>query len=140
VLRRIRTAPLQENAVAAAELARRLAADKKFRRQLLRTASHAASAKRRIRGRDGRLTLVRQVATDRRLQGDLVRLVVALRAAGKQVEMKRHHRLRNTLLVVGAGAATAVILPSSRQWLRHQSEDLRIPQETEPQTEAQQAA
>lgn len=141
MLRRIRTTPVGETAVAAAELARQLTADKTFRGQLLVAASNAASARRRIRRRHGRLGVLRQLATDRRLHADIVQLMVGLHAAGKQVEKKRHHRLRNTLLVVvGAGAATVVTLPSSRQWLRHQTEEPRGPEEAERQTAAQQAA
>jgi hypothetical protein len=140
VFRTSRTMAVQENAAAAAELARQLAADKRFRKQLLRASGHAASAHRRIRSRLGLLAAVRQMAMDQQLRVELGELMAELQAAWKQAERKRHHRLRNSLLaVVGAGAATVVTVPSSRHWLRDRTGELRGLQETQEQAEAQPA-
>ena len=81
------------------------------------------------------------MAIDQQLRTELGQLMAELQAAWKQAEKKRHHRLRNSLLVVaGAGAATVVTVPRSRHWLRHQTEELGGPQETQQQTEGQKAA
>jgi hypothetical protein len=139
VFRTSKTTAIQENAAAAAELARQLAADKKFRKQLLRASGHAASANRRIRSRLGLLAAFRQITTDQQLRAEFEQLMAELKAAWKQAERKRHHRLRNSLLVVaGAGAATVVTASRSRHRLR-KTEELRDLQ-TQEQTEAQQAA
>jgi hypothetical protein len=140
VFRTSKTTAIQENAAAAAELARQLAADKRFRKQLLRASRHAASANRRIRSRLGLVAAFRQIAMDRQLRADLVQLMAELQAAWKQAGKKRHHRLRNSLLVAaGAGAAAVIAGPGSRDWLRHQTEEIGGPQESQEQTKAQQA-
>jgi hypothetical protein len=140
VFRTSKTTAVRENAAAVAELARQLAADKKFRKQLLRASGHAASANRRIRSRLGLLAAFRQIAVDQQLRMEVGQLIAELQAAWERAEKKRRHRLRKSLLVaVGAGAA-AVTLPSSRHWLRHQTEELRDLQETQQQTEGQHAA
>jgi hypothetical protein len=132
---------MKENAAAAAELAGQLAADKKFRKQLLRATGHAAKANRRIRGRSGVLAAFQQVAMDRKLRTEIGQLVVELQAAWKQAEKKRRHRLRNSLLAAAAaGAATVVTAPSSRHWLRRQTGELRGLQENQQPTTAQEAA
>jgi hypothetical protein len=135
-----KTTAVKEHAAAAADLARQLAADEKFRKQLLRASGHAARANRRIRSRLGLLAAFRQIVMDRQLRTELGQLTEELQAAWKQAEKRRNHRLRNSLLVVaGAGAATLVTLPGSRHWLRNRSERLRA-QETQETTEAKQAA
>jgi hypothetical protein len=140
VLGRRRTAAVKENAAAAADLARQLAADKKFRKQLVRASGHAARANRRIRSRFGLLAAFRQVAMDRQLRTELAQLVEELQAIWKRAEKKGSHRVRNFLLVVGgAGAATAVALPRVRRWLGSRTERRRGP-EAQETIEAQQAA
>jgi uncharacterized membrane protein len=108
-----------ENAAAARELAAELAADKKFRMQLLRAADHGARANRRARRhRGGVVGTATRFATDRQLRADASRMTSDLRSAWTRVEKKRSHRVRNTiLLLAGAAGAVAVVVPQSRAWL-----------------------
>lgn len=138
MFRTSKTTALQENATAAAELARQLAADKRFRKQVLRASRHAASANGRIRSR-GLLAALRQIAVDHQLRTEVGLLLAELQAAWRQAEKKRHHRLRNFLLLA-VGAATVVTVRSSRAWRHHHTEEFRGPQETQQQTEARQTA
>jgi hypothetical protein len=123
----------------AANLARQLAADQKFRKQLHQASDHAARASQRMRSHFGLLAPFREMVADQQLRTELEQLTEELQAAWKRAEKKRHHRLRNSLLLVAsAGAATVVILPRSRQWLRHQTEELRGTPENEHETPPQQ--
>ena len=139
MFRTSKTTALQENATAAAELARQLAADKRFRKQVLRASRHAASANEQIRSRRGLLAALRQIAVDHQLRTEVGLLLAEVQAAWRQAEKKRHHRLRNFLLLA-VGAATVVTVRSSRAWRHHHTEEFRGPQETQQQTEARQTA
>jgi hypothetical protein len=110
---------LKENAVAASQLAAQLAADKKFRRQLLRAADDGMRAKRHVRRhRLGLIAATTRFATDRQLRADASRITRDLRGAWTRVEKKRSHGLRNTiLLLVGAAGVVAVVVPQSRGWI-----------------------
>jgi hypothetical protein len=126
VLRRSKTTVVKKNAAAAAALAAQLAADKKFRKQLLRAAGHAATAQRRARRGFGLLAPLRRLAADQQLRSDLRQMVQELDAAWARVEKKRSHRLRNSLLAAaGASATAAAALPQSRQALRDRVDKLR---------------
>jgi uncharacterized membrane protein len=116
---RNRRAEAKEKAAAAAELAAQLAADRKFRRQLLSAIRHGASAKRRAARHQGVTAAAMRLASDEQLRTELRRMISDLQAAGARLERKRRHRLRNSLLVTaGAGAAAAAVAwPTSRRWL-----------------------
>jgi uncharacterized membrane protein len=110
---------LKENAAAARDLAAQLAADKKFRMQLLRAADHSVRAKRHARRhRLGLVAAATRFATDRQLRADASRITRDLRGAWTRVEKKRSHRLRNSILLLGSAAGVAaVVVPRSRGWI-----------------------
>jgi uncharacterized membrane protein len=116
---RNRGAAAKEKTAAAAELAAQLAADRKFRKQLLSAIGHGASAKRRAARQQGITAAAMRLASDEQLRTELRRMIGDLQAARARLERKRHHRLRNSLLVTaGAGAAAAAVAwPTSRRWL-----------------------
>jgi uncharacterized membrane protein len=120
MFRRTRTEAAKENAAAAAELAAQLAADRKFRKQLLAAAGHGVSARRRAGRQLGLTAAAMRLATDEELRGELRRMVGDLQAARARLERKRSHKLRNWLLVLagsGAAAAAAATWPAPRRWM-----------------------
>jgi uncharacterized membrane protein len=115
---RSRTEMLKENASAAADVTVQLAADKKFREQLLSAAGHAVSAQQRARSRLGFVAAANRLAADKRLRAELVQMTRDLRAARAHAAKRRSHRLRNTLLLLAAaGGATVAFVPRTRRWL-----------------------
>jgi uncharacterized membrane protein len=118
MFRRSKTTALKENAVSGTELAVALARDKKFRRELLAAAGHGADARKRVARQIGIVALAGRLAADRELRRQLVELGSNVQNAWTRVEKKRSHRLRNFLIVVGAGgAAAAAAVPQARTWL-----------------------
>jgi uncharacterized membrane protein len=109
---------LKEDAASATELAAALAKDKKFRKQVLSAASHGVIARRRAARQIGFIAAARRLSADDRLRGELQRMRKNLEQAWIRVEKKRSNKLRNTLIVVGAGGVViAVALPPSRRRL-----------------------
>jgi uncharacterized membrane protein len=101
-----------------ADLTAQLVADAKFRKKLLAAAGHGAVAQRRARRRLGLVAVVGSLAADRELRGELVQMWRDLEVAWSRVERKRSHRVRTSLLVVGAaGMAGAALAPQSRRWV-----------------------
>jgi uncharacterized membrane protein len=118
LLRRKKTTEVKDSLVSGAELVAALAADKKFRDQLLAAVSHGERARVRAARRVGRLAAARRLVADDELRRELTEAVASLRRAWLQLQAKRSHRLRNTLLVLGGtGAAAVGVLPQSRRWL-----------------------
>ena len=109
---RNRTATVKEQAAAASELARRLAVDKKLRKQLSGAAKHASRAKQRTVRQFGSLNLLARLAADVELRAEAKQMTADLHAALQRVQAKhnRSHHLRNTLLVAGIGGGVAVAL------------------------------
>jgi uncharacterized membrane protein len=92
--------------VSAAELARSLAQDRKFRKQLLAAISHGTIAKRRASKRIGFIAAVTRLGADQKLKSELRKMTKNLENAWGRVEKKRSHKLRNSFLVVaGVGGA-----------------------------------
>ena len=115
---RSKTAKAKENAAAIADLAAQLATDKKFRKRLLKASAHGVRANRRVRRQLGVISLARRLASDPPLRDELVHMTRDVQAALRQIERKRGHRLRTTLLVLGgAGGAAAAATPQVRRWL-----------------------
>jgi uncharacterized membrane protein len=116
MVRRGRTTGLQERAESARELAVALAQDKRFRKELVSALAHGRIARRRAR----RLALIAAVgrfASDQRLVHEVRRMAENLQRALTRAEQRRSQRLRNSLLVAGAGAVVAAAVPGSRRWL-----------------------
>jgi uncharacterized membrane protein len=105
VLRSTKTQAVKDSAVSAAELARSLAKDKKFRKQLLSAISHGTIAKRRASKRIGFVAAVTRLGADEKLKTELHKMTKNLENAWGRVEKKRSHKLRNSLLVGAAVAA-----------------------------------
>jgi hypothetical protein len=108
---------LKESSTSAAEFARELVRDKKFRKQLIAAVSHGKAAKRRARPRPGAVAVAARLASDQDLQRQLRAMRSNVQGAWKRVEKKRSHKLRNLLVAaVGAGAAAGA-LPQARKWI-----------------------
>jgi uncharacterized membrane protein len=128
---RSRTAAAKENAAAVADLAAQLATDKKFRKRLLKASAHGVRAKRRVVRQIGVISLTRRLARDMRLRGELVHMTRDLQAAWRQVERKRRHRVRTTLLVLGgAGGAAAAATRLTRPRTIQDSIEVAVPAAT----------
>jgi uncharacterized membrane protein len=109
---------VKEHALDAAGLAAQLAADRKFRRQLLAAIGHGFAAQQRARSRLGLVAAARGLAGDEQLRDQLRQMSSELQAARARVERKRSHRLRNSLLILaGAGGAAAAVMPQTRRWI-----------------------
>jgi uncharacterized membrane protein len=109
---------VKETAERGQTLALELAHDRKFRKQLLRAIGHSAAAKERARRRIGLTATAKRLAADEQLRDDVRAAALALQKAWSRVERKRSHKLRNTLIVVGAGGATAAAaVPQARHWV-----------------------
>jgi uncharacterized membrane protein len=115
-----RSGGVKERAESGRALALELARDRKFRRQLLAAVRHSAAARQRARRRFGVLGTARTLAGDRKLRNELRAAATNMQRAWKRGEKKRSHKLRNTIIVVGAGGATAVAaVPQARRWVTH---------------------
>jgi uncharacterized membrane protein len=84
-----------------------LSRDKKFRKQLLSAIGHGAKAKRRASKRIGFMATLTRLTSDKQLRRELQTMTKDLKRAWGRVEKKRSHKLRNTMLVLGGGAAAA---------------------------------
>jgi uncharacterized membrane protein len=115
-----RNGGVKERAASGQTLAVRLAQDRKFRKQLLSAIGHTAAARERARKRVGVVATARRLAADEQLRDELREAATNLQKAWTRVEKKRSHKLRNTLIVVGAGGATAAAaVPQARRWVTH---------------------
>jgi uncharacterized membrane protein len=109
VFKRTKTDVLKENAAGATDFATALAKDKKFRRELLSAVRHGTMAKRRASRRIGFIATAGRLAHDPRLKQELRKMSKSLDKAWSRIERKRSHKLRNTLIVIGAGGAVAAV-------------------------------
>jgi uncharacterized membrane protein len=113
-----KTETLKDNAASARDLAAALAKDEKFRKQLLSGIRHGEIARRRAKRRIGFFAATQRLSADPRLRRELRKMAKSFDKAWSRVEKKRSHRLRNVLLVVGAGgAAVAAAIAQSRRGL-----------------------
>jgi uncharacterized membrane protein len=103
---------VREQAATVSELATLLARDKRFRRQLLGAAKHGSRARRRALRQIGVISVAGRLAADAELRDEVQKMTNDLQAAWNTLQRRRnkHHALRNTLLLVGAGGAVAVAL------------------------------
>ena len=114
MLRSTKTQAVKDSAVSAAELARSLAKDKKFRKQLLSAISHGTIAKRRASKRIGFVAAATRLGADEKLKNELRKMTKSLENAWGRVEKKRSHKLRNSLLIVGGVGGAAVAAMKAR--------------------------
>ena len=106
---RTKTQAVKEHAASSKDFALALSRDRKFRKQLLEAIGHGAKAKRRAAKRVGFLAAATRLANDKQLRRELETMNKNLQQAWSRVErkQKRSHKLRNTMLVLGGGAAAA---------------------------------
>ena len=116
MFRRSKTTVLKEKATSGKDLAVALGQDKKFRKQLLSAIGHGAVARRRAASRIGFVAAVSRLSADQKLRRELQQMMENLRRAVTRAEKKRSNRLRNSVIIVGAGGAVAAI-PKWRRWL-----------------------
>ena len=107
MFRRTKTEVVKDNAASGRDLALALSRDKKFRKQLLSAIGHGAAAKRKAAKRVGMTATAARLAADKDLQRELKTMRKNLQQAWTRVEKKRSHKLRNTMLLLGGGAAVA---------------------------------
>jgi uncharacterized membrane protein len=116
MFRKTRTERLKDQAGSATDLAAALAKDRKFQRELLRAVGHGVTARRRAARRIGFLAAAGRIAADERVRREVRQMTKNLERAWSRVEKKKSHKLRNTLIVVGAtGAAAAVAIPIKKR-------------------------
>jgi uncharacterized membrane protein len=106
---RTKTQAVKEHAASSKDFALALSRDRKFRKQLLEAIGHGAKAKRRAAKRVGFLAAATRLANDKQLRRELETMNKNLQQAWSRIErkQKRSHKLRNTMLVLGGGAAAA---------------------------------
>jgi uncharacterized membrane protein len=103
-----KTQAVKDHAASSKNFALALSRDKKFRKQLLSALGHGANAKRRASKGVGFIAAVARLANDKQLRRELQTMAKDLQHAWGRVERKkRSHRLRNTMLLLGGGAAAA---------------------------------
>jgi len=109
MLGRTKTQAVKEHAASSKDFALALSRDRKFRKQLLSAIGHGAKAKRRAAKRVGFMAAATRLVNDKQLRKELDTMTKNLQQAWNRVErkQKRSHKLRNTMLVLGGGAAAA---------------------------------
>jgi uncharacterized membrane protein len=106
---RTKTQVVKDRATSSKDFALALSRDKKFRKQLASAIGHGAKAKRQAAKRVGFLAAATRLVNDKQLRRELETMSKNLQQAWNRVErkQKRSHKLRNTMLVLGGGAAAA---------------------------------
>jgi uncharacterized membrane protein len=106
---RTKTQAVKDHAASTKDFALALSRDKKFRKQLVSALGHGAKAKRRASSRIGFTAAAVRLAGDKRLRNELQKMANDLQHAWNRAESKkRTHKFRNTVLVLGGGAAATV--------------------------------
>jgi uncharacterized membrane protein len=132
---RSKTEAAKEKAVSGTELAVALAQDKRFRRELMSAIGHGAGARRRAARQIGLTAVVSRIAADKELRRQLREMTQNVQNAWTRVEKKRSHRLRNSLLLLGAGgAAVAAAVPKLRRAASRRVSSVPVPGGTTPRT------
>jgi uncharacterized membrane protein len=106
---RTKTEAVKDRAASSKDFALALSRDKKFRKQLISAIGHGTKAKRRASKRIGFLAAATRLTNDKQLRRELETMTKNLEQAWNRVQrkQKRSHKLRNTMLVLGGGAAVA---------------------------------
>jgi uncharacterized membrane protein len=107
MFRRSKTQAVKDRAATSKDFALALSRDKKFRKELLSALGHGARAKKRASKRLGFMAAVTRLGNDKQLRRELQMVTKNVQDAWNRVErkQKRSHKLRNTMLVLGGGAA-----------------------------------
>jgi uncharacterized membrane protein len=134
MLRRSKTEVAKEKAVSGADLAVALAKDKKFRQELMSALGHGVGARRRAARQIGLTALVSRIAADKELRRQLRQMARNAQNAWTRVEKRRSHRLRNSLILVGAGGAAAAAVPQLRSAVLRRFGGVPAPGSSTPRT------
>ena len=95
--------------------AEELAEDRKVRERLGSAIGHAAAARQRARNHRGMRGTIMRLSTDRELHAHVAQMLEEVGRLQRRVQKKRSHKLRNTLFVLGGGAAAVAFVPPLRQ-------------------------
>jgi hypothetical protein len=98
----------------------RVMRDAKVRSRLRAAIDHGAVAGRHLRRDIDRGPMTR-LANDKTLHRNVRALVLDLKSARERMERKRHHRVRNVLLVLSGTGIVAAAIPSTRRWISEQA-------------------
>ncbi len=135
---RSKTEAAKEKAVSGTELAVALARDKRFRQELMSAIGHGAGARRRAARQIGLAAVVSRIAADQELRRQLRQLTRNVQNAWTRVEKKRSHRLRNSLILLGAGgAAAAAAVPRLRSTVSRRRAGVPVASGSTPRTIAE---
>jgi len=135
---RSKTEAAKEKAVSGTELAVALARDKRFRQELMSAIGHGAGARRRAARQIGLAAVVSRIAADKELRRQLRQMTRNVQNAWTRVEKKRSHRLRNSLILLGAGgAAAAAAVPRLRSTVSRRRAGVPVASGSTPRTIAE---
>ena len=112
---RSKTEQVRAGAEDGAAIARDLARDKKFRKEIAAAIRHGATARERARSRVGFVAMLNRLATDEELRNEVKEVTAHLQKARARLEKRRSHKLRNTLLLAGGASAVAAV-PKTREF------------------------
>jgi uncharacterized membrane protein len=113
-----KTSEVQDAASEGRDLARELAKDRKFRREVTAAVRHAALARQRARRRVGLPVAFANIATDEGVRRELTESWARLRSAHARLETKRRRRrLRRSIAILGGLIGGAALL----SWWRGRS-------------------
>jgi hypothetical protein len=91
--------------------------DERLRGDVLAAIGHGAEAGDRVRADIDATGITTRLAADKKLRRKLRATLDDLDNASQRLRRKRRHRIRNVVLVAGAAAAVAALMPSARRWL-----------------------
>jgi uncharacterized membrane protein len=120
---RSRTERVKAGADDGAAVARDLAQDKKFRKEIAAAIRHGAVAREQARIRPGLMATISRLASDERLRNELKEVTTHLEKARARLQKRRSHKLRNTMLIAGGASAVAAV-PQTRRFLTQRATNL----------------
>jgi uncharacterized membrane protein len=119
---RSRTERFKAGADDGATVARDLAQDKKFRKEIAAAIRHGAAAREQARLRPGLKATMTRLASDEQLRNEIREVTAHLAKARTRLQKRRSHKLRNTMLL--AGASTVAAVPQTRKFLTQRATNL----------------
>jgi hypothetical protein len=95
--------------------------DRKVRSRLRAAVEHATLASRQLQRDVDRAPMTR-LTHDKKLHRNVRALLLDLNGVRERMERKRHHRVRNVLLLLSGTGIAAAAIPSSRRWVAQRTE------------------
>lgn len=115
-LRKNRTEKVKDALKEALAYTDELIRDERLRSDIRSAVGHGAVATHRVREASGLSGLTARLAADKELRRNLRSLLDDVDSAGKRVQRKTSHRLRNALFIIGGSGAILAAVPSARKW------------------------